>query len=214
MRRAIILATGLLFAVSMWPLQNARAQDVVIYGAMDVDGGTAIITRKKRGKKYAAAFTMRSLPKSDRYSKQIVPFDRGLPPGSILVQTAQRKLYFVLPNHQAVLYPVGVGKEGFQWSGRNHISRKSEWPGWTPPPEMIRREAKKGRTLPAHMVGGTDNPLGARALYLGNTSYRIHGTTAPWSIGTASSSGCIRMLNEHVIDLYNRARIGAVVVVE
>jgi lipoprotein-anchoring transpeptidase ErfK/SrfK len=147
-------------------------------------------------------------------SRQTVPFTRALAPGSILIKTKERKLYFVLPGGQAYQYPVGVGRQGFTWSGRNQVSRKAEWPDWRPPPVMISREAKKGHDLPEVMQGGPDNPLGARALYIGSTEYRIHGTTQPWSIGRAVSSGCIRMLNQHVIDLYDHVSVGATVVVE
>ncbi len=147
-------------------------------------------------------------------SKQIVAFNRNLPVGSVVVKTGERKLYLVMANGQAVQYPVGVGRDGFTWSGRNRVSRKAEWPDWRPPPVMKRREAKKGHYLPDLMEGGPKNPLGARALYIGSTEYRIHGTTQPWSIGRAVSSGCIRMLNEHVIDLYDRVAVGATVVVE
>ena len=146
--------------------------------------------------------------------KKIVAFDRDMEPGSILVQTAARKLYYVLPGGQAEMYPIGVGREGFTWSGSNVITRKAEWPDWRPPANMIEREAERGHYIPAHMPGGPNNPLGARALYIGDTEYRIHGTTQPWSIGKASSSGCIRMLNEHVVDLYDRVQVGAKVVVE
>jgi lipoprotein-anchoring transpeptidase ErfK/SrfK len=135
-------------------------------------------------------------------------------PGSILVQTKQRRLFYVLPDGQAIMYPVGVGKQGYTWKGTNRVSRKAEWPSWRPPKAMIRRELAKGRVLPDYMDGGLQNPLGARALYIGSTEYRIHGTTQPWSIGRAVSSGCIRMLNEHVIDLYSRVEVGARVVVE
>jgi lipoprotein-anchoring transpeptidase ErfK/SrfK len=147
-------------------------------------------------------------------TKEILPFDTELPAGSIVVRTQERKLYFVLPGGQAAIYPIGVGKEGFAWSGSNHISRKAVWPDWRPPEAMIRREASKGKFLPTHMAGGVGNPLGARALYIGSTQFRIHGTTQPWSIGRAVSSGCIRMLNEHVIDLYDQVQLGAKVVVE
>jgi lipoprotein-anchoring transpeptidase ErfK/SrfK len=148
------------------------------------------------------------------HTREIVPFQRNLAPGSILVKTGERKLYFVLPGGQAVRYPVGVGRQGYTWQGSNRVSRKAEWPDWRPPQVMIEREAKKGHFLPDMMEGGPGNPLGARALYIGSTEYRIHGTTQPWSIGRAVSSGCIRMLNEHVIDLHDRVSIGATVVVE
>lgn len=146
--------------------------------------------------------------------RKIVAFDRDMAPGSILVQTAERRLYYVLPGGQAEMFPIGVGREGFTWSGRNTITRKAEWPDWRPPANMIRREADRGHFIPAHMPGGPNNPLGARALYIGDTEFRIHGTTQPWSIGRAVSSGCIRMLNDHVIDLYDKVQMGAEVVVE
>ena len=147
-------------------------------------------------------------------NRSIIDFQSSLTPGSILVRTKERKLYFILPDGKAIMYRVGVGREGFQWSGKNSISRKATWPTWTPPPVMIKREAEKGHIIPDFMEGGPQNPLGARAMYIGSTDFRIHGTTQPWSIGHAVSSGCIRMLNEHVIDLYDRVKIGATVVVE
>lgn len=110
-------------------------------------------------------------------------------------------------------YGVGVGKDGFGWTGSHKITNKREWPDWRPPAEMIAREREQGRELPVHMVGGPLNPLGARALYLGSTLYRIHGTNAPWTIGQSVSSGCIRMRNEDVIDLYDRVKVGTNVVV-
>ena len=188
-----------------------------ILGAMSTDGDDST-PRKRRGKRYydnqVEDWSLGELLKSDRYKKHVVDFTRDMPEGSILVQTRLRKLYFVLGNGKAIEYPVGVGREGFQWSGKNRVSRKAEWPTWRPPPVMIRREAAKGYDLPEEMEGGPDNPLGARALYIGNTEFRIHGTTTPSSIGKAVSSGCIRLLNEHVIDLYERVKIGASVIVE
>jgi lipoprotein-anchoring transpeptidase ErfK/SrfK len=145
---------------------------------------------------------------------RIVDFDRALAPGSILIRTSERKLYFVLEGGKAIQYGVGVGREGFTWRGSKRISRKAEWPGWTPPARMIERERAKGVILPAYMPGGPNNPLGARALYLGGSLFRIHGTNQPHTIGQAASSGCIRMLNEEVIDLHDRVKIGALVVVE
>ena len=134
---------------------------------------------------------------------------RNYAPGTVIVHTKQRSLYYVLNGETAIRYPVGVGRQGFQWSGSAKISAKRKWPGWTPPDEMIRREARKGRILPSYMPGGPNNPLGARALYIGSSLYRIHGTNDPSTIGRAISSGCIRMMNEHVVDLYNRVQIGA-----
>jgi len=146
--------------------------------------------------------------------KKVVDLSTSLQPGSVLVRTGERKLYFILPDGKAAMYPIGVGREGFTWSGQNVITKKAEWPDWRPPQNMISREAARGHFIPAHMVGGPNNPLGARALYIGDTQFRIHGTTQPWSIGKAVSSGCIRMLNAHVIDLYDQVQVGAQVVVE
>ncbi len=146
--------------------------------------------------------------------KEIVAFNRALPAGSILINTGKRRLYFVLENGKAMSYPVGVGREGYAWSGVNVITKKAEWPDWRPPEEMLKREAERGRFLPKLVKGGPQNPLGARALYIGDTLYRIHGTSSPWTVGRASSSGCIRMLNDHVIELSELAKVGAKVVVE
>ncbi len=157
-----------------------------------------------------------ALPSSKkvRLEKQVVDFTRPMEPGSILVDTRRRKLYLVTSGEKAIMYPIGVGREGFTWSGTDRISKKSAWPDWRPPNAMIRREAERGHFVPAFMPGGPQNPLGARALYIGSTEFRIHGTTQPWSIGRAVSSGCIRMLNEHVIELFDQVRVGAQVVVE
>lgn len=145
---------------------------------------------------------------------RIVAFPTDLPPGTVVVKTEERRLYYVLKDGHAIMYGVGVGREGFTWSGTAIVSRKAEWPTWHPPQEMIAREAERGRTIPEFMAGGPDNPLGARAIYIGDTEYRIHGTAQPWSIGRAMSSGCIRMMNEEVIDLYERVEVGTLVVVE
>jgi len=139
----------------------------------------------------------------------IVYFDQNEEVGSIIVDTQGKKLYYVLPDKKAYAYPISVGRDGFTWSGTQTISRKAEWPSWTPPAEMIARQPY----LPRYMAGGPGNPMGARAMYLGNTVYRIHGTNDPSSIGRHVSSGCIRMNNEDVIDLYNRAGIGTKVIV-
>jgi lipoprotein-anchoring transpeptidase ErfK/SrfK len=134
-------------------------------------------------------------------------------PGTIVVDTRSKFLYHVGKGGTARRYGVGVGKPGFAWKGRHPVTRKAEWPGWTPPAAMIKRERAKGRILPAHMKGGEENPLGARALYLGSTLYRIHGTNQPWTIGQSVSSGCIRMRNQDVIELYERVKVGTRVVV-
>jgi lipoprotein-anchoring transpeptidase ErfK/SrfK len=130
-------------------------------------------------------------------------------PGTIVVNTAERRLYLVQQDGGALRYTIGVGRAGFQWKGVHRVSAKKEWPGWTPPPEMRARQ----RGLPAHMAGGEDNPLGARALYLGSTLYRIHGSNDPDSIGQAESSGCFRMTNDDVKDLYDRVVVGTTVIV-
>ena len=131
-------------------------------------------------------------------------------PGTIIVSTAERRLYLVLPDHQALKYGIGVGRPGFTWGGVLHVSMKKEWPEWTPPAAMLKRRPD----LPRHMKGGIDNPLGARALYLGSSEYRIHGSNEPDTIGQAVSSGCIRMTNDDVKDLYERVSVGAKVIVQ
>jgi lipoprotein-anchoring transpeptidase ErfK/SrfK len=145
--------------------------------------------------------------------RAVVAFGEPHPKGSIVIDTGERRLYYVLGDGRALRYAIGVGREGFSWSGRDRISDKKEWPDWRPPAEMREREAAQGHFLPVRVAGGPNNPLGARALYIGNTLYRIHGTNAPWTVGTANSSGCIRMTNDDVIDLYRRAAVGAEVVV-
>lgn len=140
--------------------------------------------------------------------RTVVPFS-GYSPGTIVISTKEKRLYLVLEDGTALKYGIGVGKQGFTWKGSETISRKAEWPDWTPPKEMIARRPE----LPDHMDGGLNNPLGARALYLGSTLYRIHGTNEPNTIGRAVSSGCIRMANPDVMDLYQRVGVGTTVVV-
>jgi len=147
------------------------------------------------------------------YLPQTVTYHGGEPAGTVIIETTDRFLYLVNGDGTAKRYGVGVGKQGFEWRGSERITRKAEWPSWRPPAEMIAREARKGRHLPTFMEGGPQNPLGARALYLGSTLYRIHGTNQPWTIGQAVSSGCIRMRNEDVKDLYARVSVGADVIV-
>jgi lipoprotein-anchoring transpeptidase ErfK/SrfK len=130
-------------------------------------------------------------------------------PGSIIIRTPERSLYYVLGDGKARHYKVGVGREGFQWSGNSRIVSKQEWPSWRPPQTMIKREAARGHYIPEYMEGGAGNPLGARAMYIGGTLFRIHGTNDASSIGGAVSSGCIRMMNSDVVDLYNLVKVGA-----
>ncbi|MEY9359061.1 lipoprotein-anchoring transpeptidase ErfK/SrfK [Bradyrhizobium yuanmingense] len=144
-----------------------------------------------------------------RFRRQTVSYATREAPGTIIIDTPNTYLYYVLGNGQALRYGIGVGRDGFTWSGIQSVSRKAEWPAWTPPPEMIARQPY----LPRHMAGGPGNPLGARAMYLGGTIYRIHGTNAPETIGKRVSSGCIRMTNADVTDLYSRVNVGTKVIV-
>jgi lipoprotein-anchoring transpeptidase ErfK/SrfK len=142
-------------------------------------------------------------------SRQTVNIQTRESPGTIIINTSERRLYYVLGNGQALRYGIGVGRIGFTWAGVKRVSAKKEWPSWTPPAQMLRRRPD----LPRFMKGGLDNPLGARAMYLGSTLYRIHGSNEPETIGQAVSSGCFRMTNEDVVDLYNRVRVGTKVIV-
>ena len=143
------------------------------------------------------------------WQKQVVYFRTTEAPGTIIVVTAERHLYLVQGNGRAIRYGIGVGREGFTWQGLVNITRKAEWPDWTPPPEMIQRQPY----LPRFMAGGPGNPLGARAMYLGTTVYRIHGTNRPDTIGTKVSSGCFRLVNADVSDLYGRVPVGTKVII-
>jgi len=153
----------------------------------------------------------------EKYKRRVVRLSTSEAPGTIIVDTNNKFLYFVEGKNRATRYGIGVGRDGFGWSGVVKVGRKAEWPTWTPPAEMRRREAAKGRILPAVQMGGEDNPLGARALYLyqggRDTIFRIHGTNQPWTIGLNMSSGCIRMMNKDVEHLYARADIGTKVIV-
>jgi lipoprotein-anchoring transpeptidase ErfK/SrfK len=144
-----------------------------------------------------------------RFMRQEVRYDGREKPGTVIINTNERLLYLVLDDGKAMRYGIGVGKPGFTWAGVHHITNKREWPDWRPPSEMLRRRPD----LPRHMEGGPDNPLGARAMYLGSTLYRIHGSNEPWTIGQAVSSGCIRMRNDDVVDLYSKVKVGTKVVV-
>lgn len=182
--------------------QPLQAQTFSISGAMKVGGDDP----------------SPNIPADEDVTPQItrheISFASDMPVGSILVKTKLRKLYFIEPGEMAIEYAVSVGREGFSWSGHNSITRKAEWPIWRAPPQMIVREAEHGHLIPSLVKGGPGNPLGARALYIGTTDYRIHGTDEPWSIGHANSSGCIRMMNQDVIELYDLAKVGTPVVVE
>jgi lipoprotein-anchoring transpeptidase ErfK/SrfK len=183
---ALIVTTGLVTEASANPF-NWFGQPLFGYGPPTDNGNQARADLQRR----------------------TVDFRSNEAPGTIIVDTANTYLYFVLPAGKAIRYGIGVGREGFTWSGTKTIERKAEWPDWTPPPEMIERSPY----LPRFTAGGEGNPLGARALYLSGSFYRIHGTNAPWSIGSRATSGCIRMVNDDVIDLYSRVKVGTKVVV-
>jgi lipoprotein-anchoring transpeptidase ErfK/SrfK len=145
----------------------------------------------------------------EEFQKQMVFYRSQQPAGTIIIDTLERHLYLIKDETHAIRYGIGVGRDGFTWQGLLQISRKAEWPDWHPPPEMIQRQPY----LPRFMAGGPGNPLGARAMYLGNTEYRIHGTNAPETIGQSVSSGCFRLVNDDVMDLYSRVQVGTHVIV-
>ncbi len=147
---------------------------------------------------------------SGAYERQEVFFRTTEPPGTLIIDTDHRFLYLVQPNTRAIRYGIGVGRDGFQWQGVEKISRKQEWPDWRPPPEMIERQPY----LPRFMAGGPGNPLGPRAMYLGKTIYRIHGTNQPQTIGHAVSSGCFRLVDDDIVDLFDRVPVGTKVVIK
>jgi lipoprotein-anchoring transpeptidase ErfK/SrfK len=203
LRRLMLAAAGFMVAVVAVsaPVESASAQSQA--GAQTTASDVA---PKVRNREVPAKFQRRS-----------VRFTTNEAPGTIIVDTNNKFLYFVDGQNRATRYGIGVGREGFGWSGEVSIGRKAEWPTWTPPAEMRAREAREGIKLPAVMPGGPDNPLGARAMYLykggRDTIFRIHGTTQPWSIGLNLSSGCIRMMNKDVEHLYARAPVGTKVIV-
>jgi lipoprotein-anchoring transpeptidase ErfK/SrfK len=168
--------------------------DVIFNSARITSGGEPGMSRPAR---------MSAVP------REVVPYSGRERAGTIVINSAERRLYFVVGNGTAIRYGVGVGRPGFEWGGVKSITRKAEWPAWTPPPQMLKRRPD----LPRFMAGGPSNPLGARAMYLGGSLYRIHGSNEPHTIGQAVSSGCIRMTNEDVADLYERVRVGTRVVV-
>jgi lipoprotein-anchoring transpeptidase ErfK/SrfK len=148
-------------------------------------------------------------PQATAVPRETVEFTGRYPAGTIVISTSERRMYYVLGDGRAIRYGVGVGRPGFEWSGTKTITAKREWPDWRPPAQMLQRRPD----LPRYMPGGPDNPLGARAMYLGSSLYRIHGSNEPETIGQAVSSGCIRMLNDDVIDLYDRVKVGTRVIV-
>ncbi|MEX0852823.1 MAG: L,D-transpeptidase [Bauldia sp.] len=203
MLERILLAAGLVSALVL----GSGTADAKIIKAWDADQNKFIVYDTETLGRVSGSRAYTPIP------RQLVDYDGPYGPNTIIIKTDERRLYYVYDKGKAVKYGIGVGREGFQWAGVDHISRKAEWPGWTPPPQMIAREKAKGTILPAYMPGGPNNPLGARALYIGARLYRIHGSNQPWTIGHAVSSGCIRMVNEDVIELYDRVKVGARVVV-
>ncbi len=167
-----------------------------------------------------AGYTVPAIPSEKipaEYRRQIVSYPTKEAPGTIIVDTRQKFLYFIMPDGKAMRYGIGVGRQGFEWSGTARVALKREWPTWTPPSQMIKRQPELAKFRDG-MDPGLKNPLGARALYLfnkhGDTGYRLHGTPEWWSIGKAMSSGCIRPMNQDIMDLYNRAEVGAKVIVK
>lgn len=181
-------------------------------------GGQPVAAPRPPGEVYAHAghampdpveVDPRRLPPDPKFLKQVVPYSGKEKPGTVVIDTSQRFLFLVQNDGTALRYGIGVGRDGFTWNGVKTVSAKKEWPDWRPPEEMLQRRPD----LPGFMAGGPENPLGARAMYLGSSLYRIHGSNEPWTIGQAVSSGCFRLRNEDVIDLYDRVKVGARVVV-
>jgi lipoprotein-anchoring transpeptidase ErfK/SrfK len=194
-----------------------RLAGAILAGAMllvSVDHARAELDEKQvmlsGGAPKGRAFNFFGLTGDDTITRTTVGFSGHYAPGTIVIDTAERRLYLVQDAGTALRYGIGVGRVGFTWKGVRKVTDKKEWPSWTPPPQMLKRQPN----LPRYMPGGEDNPLGARALYLGGTLYRIHGSNEPDTIGQAVSSGCFRMTNEDVKDLYERVKIGTTVVVQ
>ncbi len=208
--RQVALNLALIAGLGLVPtMGEARAESSKIYDQAQKKWVTYTPER-------AREFFRRHKRTPDNFRRQIVRFRTAEQPGTIIIDSVRHFLYYVLPDKQAIRYGIGVGREGFGWTGIVKVGRKTEWPRWIPPKEMIERDPKLAKFADG-MPGGPDNPLGARALYLfegkRDTLYRIHGTTEPWSIGLNISSGCIRMHNDDVTDLYGRVEIGAKVIV-
>jgi lipoprotein-anchoring transpeptidase ErfK/SrfK len=188
---------------------NWRVWDPVAQMWVHADGTPYSNNSLSRGTPAGTGASAARVKGGSAIPRQVVDFPGKYKPGTIVVETSQFRLYYVLPGGQAIAYGIGVGRDGFRWQGQHAITRKAEWPGWTPPAQMRQRVPD----LPAYMPGGPDNPLGARALYIGATLYRLHGTSEPWTIGQDVSSGCIRLTNDDIIDLYSRVAVGSLVVV-
>ena len=208
MRRSFIALAGLAGACAL----NATPASAFFYSSYPDGSPYAAYTTAYYADPYAQGqpqYYQDLRPQATPTPRQLVQFDPRYAPGSIVISTEDRRLYYVTDRGQAIQYAVGVGRPGFEWSGTRTITMKREWPDWRPPAQMLKRRPD----LPRYMSGGPDNPLGARAMYLGGSLYRIHGSNEPETIGQAVSSGCIRMTNEDVVDLYSRVRVGTKVVV-
>lgn len=206
---AALIATALLGTAAQAAGQNGSFEVASLQASTAKTGWLQVLSEGKPAKTRTAKKNINQSP----IQRELVAFGENVAPGTIVVDNSDRRLYHVLGNGIAMQYGVSVGRDGFIWTGTNTVSRKAEWPTWNPPEEMRVREARKGHILPVTMKGGIDNPLGARAMYLGSTIYRIHGTNQPSSIGKAMSSGCIRMANEDVEHLYANVTIGTKVIV-
>jgi lipoprotein-anchoring transpeptidase ErfK/SrfK len=203
----LIAGTG-----AIWAACGARAQAPVFQSDIERQEREREAQREARRKSYGPTVYPKFMDGGEKPNiapekPPVVYLENNEQPGTIIVATGERKLYYILPGKQAYAYPISVGRDGFTWTGTEKISRIVSWPSWTPPPEMRQRQPG----LPITVSGGVVNPLGAKALYLGNTIYRIHGTNNERSIGKASSSGCFRMMNEHVTHLATLARVGTTV---
>jgi lipoprotein-anchoring transpeptidase ErfK/SrfK len=205
--RSSLHATSLLLAASLVALVPAIAASPARAQALGYAAQSGAFPNDAMTNDPAVQEEDRALP--DRFRRTIVSLDTREAPGTVIIDTGNTYLYYVLGNGRAIRYGVGVGREGFTWAGVQTVSHKAEWPDWHPPAEMIRRQPY----LPRFMAGGPGNPLGARAMYLGSSEYRIHGTNDPTTIGKFVSSGCIRLTNEDVSDLFNRVNVGTRVVV-
>ena len=207
MRRFVPALAGLVSVVAAWTAP-AAAYEIDPLTRQPLSQGLTMTVRPSAA---AAADPLdATVPKLSPIPRETVAYNGPYGPGTIVVSTSERRLYYVMGGGQALRYGIGVGRPGVTWGGQQSITMKREWPDWRPPSQMLRRRPD----LPRYMKGGPENPLGARAMYLGGTLYRIHGSNEPETIGTAVSSGCIRMTNDDVIDLYARAKVGTRVVVQ
>ncbi|AHK44543.1 MULTISPECIES: L,D-transpeptidase [Ensifer] len=212
MKRIFAAVTAIVLMTGSAAIAGEKAQGQITVASLDSNAAKTgwLQVLSQGGASYKAK---RGDISQSPIARELVAFPETAAPGTIIIDNSERRLYHVVGRGIAVKYAVSVGRKGFLWTGTNTVSRKAEWPTWVPPEDMRVREAKKGKVLPASMEGGIDNPLGARAMYLGSTIYRIHGTNQPLSIGKAMSSGCIRMANEDVEHLYANVQLGTTVVV-